>query len=174
MLIQEKIEKLITPTLTSLGLSCVRILLLDSKRAKTLQIMIERIDGKNIGSDDCQKASQEISVLLDVENVFSEKYFLEISSPGISRPLVKLDDYEKFVGKNVAIKTNIPIIGVARSYKGKIVCVIGNVITIEQSTINGLEKVEIDFNLIEKANLIFMSDDFKQILKNNKEKKGKK
>jgi len=78
---------------------------------------------------------------------------LEISSPGISRPLVKLDDYEKFVGKNVAIKTNIPIIGVARSYKGKIVCVIGNVITIEQSTINGLEKVEIDFNLIEKLNV---------------------
>ena len=170
MLVHNKIEEIITPTLNSMGLSCVRVLIIDSKRAQTVQIMIERIDGKNVGSDDCQKASQEISVLLDVEGIFTDKYFLEVSSPGVSRPLVKLSDYTKFIGRDVVIKTRLPIIGDAKSYKGKIISVVNDIITIEQSL--SKEFVEIDFNLIEKANLVFVHDEFRKILKNRKREKS--
>lgn len=170
MLLNEQIEKLIQPTLSALGLNCVRVMVIDSSKSKTLQIMIERVDGQNVGTEDCQKASNDISVILDVEGIFSEKYFLEISSPGLSRPLTKISDWKKFKGFGVSIKTSVPIIGIAKSYKGKIISVEKNMITVYIESEN--KNVQIDFNLIEKANLVFTPNDFRNILKQRKKKKG--
>ena len=170
MLLNEQIEKLIQPTLSALGLNCVRVMVIDSSKSKTLQIMIERVDGQNVGTEDCQKASNDISVILDVEGIFSEKYFLEISSPGLSRPLTKILDWKKFEGFGVSIKTSATIIGIAKSYKGKIISVEKNMITVYIESEN--KNVQIDFNLIEKANLVFTPNDFRNILKQRKKKKG--
>lgn len=134
--------------------------------------MIDRVDNVGVGLIDCQNASREISAILDVEDIFSGKYSLEISSPGMSRPLIKLSDWERFIGRDVVIKTNVPIVGIAKSYKGKIISVNGDVITV--NTDFGDEKfqsVDIKFDLIEKANLQQNIDDFREILKQKKQSK---
>ena len=70
----------------------------------TLQIMIERKDRNNISLRDCEKVSRSLSTLIDVEDVISDQYTLEISSPGVERKLNSLKDYERFTGKDALIQ----------------------------------------------------------------------
>ncbi len=175
MLLNEKIEILIEPVLQSLGLECVRVIVADTGRHKTVQIMVDRIDGDGVGLSDCQSASREISAILDVEDIISGRYNLEVSSPGISRPILKLSDWEKFIGRAVNVKANVAIVGNAKSYKGKIVSVVNDVITIDADQGDSkFAHVDIRFNLIEKANLIQMQDDFRKILQQRKKDNKKK
>ena len=105
MSIEKRIENIIAPALLERGFRVVRVQLQGSK-GKTLQIMIERLEDINLTVDDCALASHTISVLLDVDDPIHESYILEISSPGMDRPLVKKDDFERFVGSNVKIELN--------------------------------------------------------------------
>ncbi len=100
-----KIENIITEPLRLLGYNVVRVTL-GGKIRKTLQIMIERLDDVPIIVDDCAKASYNIGPLLDVENVIDGPYNLEISSTGLNRPLVKKEDFIKYVGRDVIVKTH--------------------------------------------------------------------
>ena len=74
----------------------------------TLQIMIERKDRNNISLRDCEKVSRSLSTLIDVEDVISDQYTLEISSPGVERKLNSLKDYERFTGKDALIQLRVP------------------------------------------------------------------
>ena len=103
----QKIEEYLTPALTELGYSIVRISILGSSRNKTLQLMIEKDTGESVNINDCEIVSKEASVLLDVLDPIREHYNLEVSSTGINRPLVKYKDYVRFCGNNVFIKTYI-------------------------------------------------------------------
>jgi ribosome maturation factor RimP len=104
----QRIENLIAPVIKDEGYAIVRIQNTGNIR-KTLQIMIERLDGVNISVDDCEKVSRLVSPMLDVEDWISERYVLEVSSPGIDRPLVKPDDFIRFTGKPVSLQTNFSI-----------------------------------------------------------------
>ena len=104
MTIIQKIEDLLTDPLSHKGYGIVRVKLSGELRP-TLQIMIERLDGAGIIVDDCATASYTIAALLDVEDLIKSQYVLEVSSPGLDRPLVKIADYKKFVGKDVTVKT---------------------------------------------------------------------
>ena len=75
----------------------------------TLQIMIERKDRNNISLRDCEKVSRSLSTLIDVGDVISDQYTLEISSPGVERKLNSLKDYERFTGKDALIQLRAPI-----------------------------------------------------------------
>ena len=79
----EKIEKIIAPKLAILGVEIIRIRL---KAGKVLELMIERIDEKNITIDECVNISRHLSQLLDIDDPIKKKYTLEVSSPGIDRP----------------------------------------------------------------------------------------
>tara|TARA_B100000700_G_scaffold171262_1_gene189142 strand:- start:2088 stop:2558 length:471 start_codon:yes stop_codon:yes gene_type:complete len=91
----------------------VEVNILGSKNP-TLQIMIERKDRNNISLKDCEKVSRSLSTLIDVEDVISEQYTLEISSPGVERKLNNLQDYERFTGKDALVQLRVPINDIKR------------------------------------------------------------
>lgn len=100
-----KIAETITPILENMGYDLVRVLLMGTKR-QTLQIMVERKDHQTINLDDCSAISRAVSPLLDLEELIKGSYALEISSPGINRPLIKPDDYLRFKGQKAKIETH--------------------------------------------------------------------
>lgn len=112
----ETVIKTIEPVLTDMGYELVRVTI-QGKELQTLQIMAERTDRKEMGLDDCTKISRTASALLDVADPFPGKWVLEVSSPGIDRPLVKLADYERFRGEHAKIELSTEING-RRRFKG--------------------------------------------------------
>ena len=110
MQLTDRIEDLITPTVEGMGFWVVRVLL-SGKQQLRLQIMAERQDGEAMVVDDCADLSRAISAVLDVEDPISGSYTLEVSSPGIDRPLVKVRDFERFVGFEVRVETSLPVEG---------------------------------------------------------------
>ncbi|MBR4931445.1 MAG: ribosome maturation factor RimP [Alphaproteobacteria bacterium] len=113
-----QLETQLAPSLDALGYEIVRISL-QGGDVKTVQVMAERKDYANMTLADCEKISRTVSALLDVADPFQGKYMLEISSPGIDRPLVKPADYIRFKGSNAKIETSNEINGRKR-FKGKI------------------------------------------------------
>ena len=106
----EQIEGLISPSLTSMGFELVQVKFMDGRSSQTLQIMAERPDG-SMSLDDCALISRQVSAILDVEDIVTEAYRLEVSSPGIDRPLVKPADYKKYVGHSAKVETALPVDG---------------------------------------------------------------
>jgi ribosome maturation factor RimP len=101
-----RVVKVVEPVLDGMGFRLVRVKMSGS----TLQIMAERPDG-SFTIDDCEQASRAISPLLDVEDVISNRYFLEMSSPGIDRPLVRTEDFERWAGHEAKIEMAVPQAG---------------------------------------------------------------
>ncbi len=127
----EKVEEVIAPTIKDMGFDLIQVKFMDGKRAQTLQIMAERPDG-SMTLDDCAMISRQISAVLDVEDIIPGEYRLEVSSPGIDRPLTRLADYAKYFGHAAKIETVLPIDGRKR-FAGALKAVEGNdvVITVD-------------------------------------------
>lgn len=106
----EKIEQEITPSLNDMGYDVVRVMLTGNE-TKTLQIMAERQDRTDMTVDDCADVSRTVSALLDVADPFAGRYTLEISSPGLDRPLLKPSDYARFIGDEAKIELTHDING---------------------------------------------------------------
>lgn len=103
MELTDRIATLIEPSLTDMGYELVRVRLTGSQR-KTLQIMADRLDGKGMGVEDCSDISYAVSVLLDVEDPIQGAYSLEVSSPGIDRPLMKPEHFARFAGFDAKVE----------------------------------------------------------------------
>ncbi len=149
----DKIAAIIEPSLNGMGYSLVQIRLMEGGR-RTLQIMAERIDGRNMTVDDCATISHSVSALLDVEDPIKDAYTLEVSSPGIDRPLVKLPDFERYSGFDAKVETKLPIEGRKR-FKGKIKAVEGE--TIVMQTAEGAQ-ARIAYNMIQSAKLVLTDE----------------
>lgn len=108
MNLNERIAALITPTLEGMGYGLVRVLVMGSKKSPTLQIMAERADGEQITVDDCATISHTVSAQLDVADPITSAYTLEVSSPGIDRPLTRLKDFSRFAGLETKIQLREP------------------------------------------------------------------
>ena len=106
----EQIEALITPSVTAMGFDIVLVKMTEGKQSRTLQIMAEKPDAR-ISLEECAAISRQISAVLDVEDLISGEYRLEVGSPGIDRPLVKLKDFSQYVGHLAKIETQLPIEG---------------------------------------------------------------
>lgn len=113
-----RIEELIAPSLEALGYEVVRVRL-NGGRRPTLQVMIERRDLEPISLDACAEVSRTISALLDVEDPLKGAYVLEVSSPGIDRPLVRPRDFERFAGFEAKIELERAIEG-RRRFRGRV------------------------------------------------------
>ncbi|MFO1209635.1 MAG: ribosome maturation factor RimP [Amaricoccus sp.] len=113
--IDRRLAAIVRPTIEGLGFELVRIRLMGGKRA-VLQIMAERPAG-GIEVDDCAKISRSVSAVLDVEDPIASEYVLEVSSPGIDRPLTRLKDFERWAGYEAKLETGEPIDG-RRRFKG--------------------------------------------------------
>jgi ribosome maturation factor RimP len=115
---EARIEALVGPSLEAMGYGIVRVRLQGTKR-RILQIMIERADENEIVVKDCAAASAAVSALLDVEDPIAGAYQLEMSSPGIDRPLVKRDDFVRYTGFEARIETKAPLEGRKR-FRGRL------------------------------------------------------
>ncbi|MDA8232042.1 MAG: ribosome maturation factor RimP [Magnetospirillum sp.] len=115
---QQRLEALVSPTLESMGYELVRVLF-QGRQRPTLQIMAERTDGQPMTVEDCADISRSLSAVLDVEDPISTAYVLEVSSPGIDRPLTRAKDFTAWAGFEAKIEADQPIGGQKR-FKGKL------------------------------------------------------
>jgi ribosome maturation factor RimP len=153
----EKIEELIQPILEDLGLELVDIEYQREQRGWVLRFFLDKEGGINL--DACAAASREISTLLDVEDVVPTAYNLEVSSPGLERPLKKLEDFERFAGELVKIKTWHSLdpdqTGKKRkTFDGHIVGIEGDNVILKTVGKRSAE-IKISFDQVSKANLQF-------------------
>ena len=110
-----KIEDIVSPTIVGMGYELVRVAM--SRGGGTLQIMIEPADGRPMDVEDCATLSRALSAVLDVEDPIPSAYTLEVSSPGIDRPLTREKDYVRWSGHVARLETTQPIEG-RRRFKG--------------------------------------------------------
>lgn len=150
----QKIQEMIEPSLTHLGYEIVRVLL-QGGDVKTVQIMVERADRQDMTLDDCEKVSRTVSALLDVDDPFSGRYMLEVSSPGIDRPLVKAMDYVRFAGFDAKVETLVPL-NSRRRFKGKILGLTDDEKSVRLDAEDG--EVAIELENISKAKLILTDE----------------
>src|SRR6056297_2273071 len=115
--IDRRLAEIITPVIEDMGFELVRIRLMGGK-THTLQIMAERPDG-GIEVDDCAAISTAVSAVLDVEDPIEDNYTLEVSSPGIDRPLTRLKDFDVWDGYEAKIETTEMIEG-RRRFRGQL------------------------------------------------------
>ena len=162
----ERLEELITPVLTDLGYDLVRVSMHGMETRKVLQVMAERKDRVSMSIEDCSKISKDLSAVLDVADPISGRYTLEVSSPGLDRPLINLEDCRRFKGFSAKIETEVPIEGLKR-LKGKIEGVSATD-EIEMLLLDKDLEVNIPFNNITKAKLIITEELINAVTKGNK------
>jgi ribosome maturation factor RimP len=151
-----RIEALAAPICSARGVEFVDVKLLSEKEGLVIRVMIdrERADGKlgsDINIDDCGLVMRDLADAIDAdEKLASLEYRLEVTSPGVERPLVRLEDYTRFAGREAKIKTRIPIED-RRSFEGLIVGADQGNVRIEASG----RTYELPFETIVKANLVY-------------------
>jgi ribosome maturation factor RimP len=102
------LERLIEPEVKRLGYDLVRVMMIGGASDPTLQVMAERHDTRQLDITDCEKISRHLSDLLDLADPIAGAYRLEVSSPGIDRPLTRLNDYKDWAGHEARIKLREP------------------------------------------------------------------
>jgi len=120
-----RVERMLSPSIEDMGYALVRVRMTGGKGRPTLQVMAERQDAGEMTVDDCASLSRVISALLDVEEPIPGAYTLEVSSPGIDRPLVRPADFERFAGYEAKLETARPIAG-RRRFRGKLLGLAGD------------------------------------------------
>lgn len=146
------IGKMIEPVLGGMGYDLLRVQL-SGGQDLCLQIMAERTDRAEMTVDDCAAISRQISNLLDEEDPISDAYTLEVSSPGIDRPLVRLGDYDRFAGFDARVESREAVLGRKR-FKGVLSGTDGNEILIE---VDG-ETYSVPFHHIHRAKLLLTDE----------------
>ena len=106
-----ELTRLIEPEVRSLGYELVRVAMVGGRSDPTLQIMAERPDTRQLDLSDCETISRKLSDILDVADPITDSYRLEVSSPGIDRPLTRLKDYDDWCGQEARITLVEPING---------------------------------------------------------------
>jgi len=147
-----KIESVIGPSLAAMGYGIVRIALTGGGRP-TLQVMVERADDAAMTVEDCADISHTVSALLDVADPIASAYVLEISSPGIDRPLTRRADYERFAGFEARIELQRPVEG-KRRFRGKLMGVEGD----DAKLLVGPDTVRLPLDAIARAKLILTDE----------------
>ncbi len=147
----QEIERLVTPILDEMGIELVDVAYFSGTGRHILRIYADRPTG--ITLDDCAVVSREIGHLLDVSDLLEQQYVLEVSSPGLDRPLKREKDFFRSVGKRIRIKTTVSLEG-RRNFSG-----------ILRSVQNGMIKLELEDAVVsipeksvKKANLVFDFD----------------
>ena len=159
--IDRRLAEIVTPVIEDMGFELVRIRLMSGK-STTLQIMAERPEG-GIEVDECAEISIAVSTVLDVEDPIIDAYTLEVSSPGIDRPLTRLKDFETYEGYEVRIETSEMIDGRKR-FKGVLAGVEDDeiLINVDEGTI-GLK-----FDWLSDAKLVLTDELIREMLRARK------
>ncbi|MBN8846639.1 MULTISPECIES: ribosome maturation protein RimP [unclassified Sphingomonas] len=134
------LTRLIEPEATALGFELVRVRLFGKGDERTLQVMAERPDTRQLTIDDCAELSRRLSDMLDETDPIEDAYRLEVSSPGIDRPLTRLRDFADWAGHEARIVLDAPIDG-QKQFKGELSGVEGETIVIAQQKSGTIARV---------------------------------
>ncbi len=151
---EEKIADIVTPVIEDLGFDLVCVKIVGEDGAQNVQLMAEDPKTKRLGVDDCAKISRAVAVVLDVEDPISGKYRLEVSSPGIDRPLIRESDFEDYSGFEAKLETNMPIENGRKRFRGTLKGMKDSMVLID--TDQG--EVEIPFGSLAKAKLVLTDE----------------
>jgi ribosome maturation factor RimP len=144
----DKVSDIVEPVAEDFGLELVDVVYAAERGKKVLRVFVDKPGGVTI--DDLSALSREVSTLLDVQDVVPGSYSLEVSSPGLDRPLKREKDFIRFTGKRAKIKTIEPIDG-RKNFRAAIIGVAHGVVTIEDAD---SKRFSIALANIDKANLI--------------------
>lgn len=148
-----RVAEIVAPSIAAMGYELVRVQLMGN-RAPVLQVMAERSDRAGMTVEDCAAISRAVSALLDVEDPIDGTYSLEVSSPGIDRPLVALVDFERFSGHLAKVETRVPVDGRKR-FRGTLAGVEGELVRLDRDD-DGT--VLVPFEQISRAKLIITDE----------------
>ena len=157
------LEPIISPAVEAAGFRLVRLRLIAGKR-KTLQVMAERPDGR-MNVDDCAMLSRTLSDFLEREDPIEGEYVLEVSSPGIDRPLTRITDFARWSGHEARIDLKAPDANGRKRFKGLLLGLSGNDVVIE---IDGARRL-LPFGVIAEAKLVLTDKLIQEDLKARKQ-----
>ena len=141
-----RIEDIVAPTIVGMGYELVRVAM---SRGGTLQLMIEPADGRPMDVEACATLSRALSAVLDVEDPISGSYTLEVSSPGIDRPLTRPKDYVRWSGHLARVETTEPIDG-RRRFKGTLLGLEGGAVKLK---LEDGKEAQVPLSAVTKAKL---------------------
>ncbi|MBB4215845.1 ribosome maturation factor RimP [Rhizobium sp. BK212] len=169
--LDQRLADIIEPVLVGLGFRLIRVRMLNQNGA-TMQVMAERNDG-TMTVQDCEEMSMAISPVLDVEDPIDKEYHLEVSSPGIDRPMVRKSDFVRWQGHLVKCETSI-LIDNRKRFRGKIVEAGADGFTLERDQVayGEEQKVTIPFTALSDAKLILTDDLIRDALRADKQAKA--
>jgi ribosome maturation factor RimP len=147
-----RIAQAVEPSLTAMGYRLVRVVITSGRRA-TLQIMAERLDDRPMTVDDCADISHTVSALLDIADPIAGAYLLEISSPGIDRPLVRSEDYDRFRGFEAKIELSRPL-GGRKRFRGRLLGTSGCTVLLDTET----GEASLPLEAVARAKLVLTED----------------
>lgn len=147
-----RIAQAIEPPLMAMGYRLVRVVITSGRRA-TLQVMAERLDDAPMTVDDCAQISHSLSALLDVADPIDGAYMLEITSPGIDRPLIRAEDYDRFCGLEAKIELSRPLDGRKR-FRGRLLGMSGHNVRLATE----LGEIELPLHAVARAKLVLTDD----------------
>ncbi len=166
--VDARVAAIVMPVLETIGFRLVRVRL-SGQNGLTLQIMAERKDG-TMDVEGCEEVSRAISPVLDVEDPIDKAYHLEVSSPGIDRPLVRKSDFEAALGHLIKMETAV-MVAERKRVRGKIASTDGEAVTIErdQASYGDEPVVTVPWDAIAEARLILTDDLIDEALKKDKQ-----
>ena len=164
--IDRRLAEILAPVIEDLGFELVRVRLQGGKTA-TLQIMADRPEG-GINVDDCADISVAVSATLDVEDPIEDAYHLEVSSPGIDRPLTRLKDFATFEGYDAKLETNQPIDGRKR-FRGILAGVEGDEVLLNIEEAGQIQTIGLNFDWLSDAKLVLTDELIREMLRQKKE-----
>ncbi|MQQ08254.1 ribosome maturation factor RimP [Epibacterium sp. SM1979] len=163
--IDRRLAEIISPVIEDLGYELVRIRLMSGKTT-ILQVMADKPEG-GIEVDDCAEISNAISATMDVEDPILDAYTLEVSSPGIDRPLTRLKDFDMFEGYEAKLETTELIDG-RRRFKGELAGIEGNEVLINIPEHGETVTIGLEFDWLSDAKLVLTDDLISEMLRQRK------
>lgn len=163
--IDRRLAEIVGPVIEGLGFELVRIRLMGG-RTRILQIMADRPEG-GIVVEDCARISTAVSAVLDVEDPIEDNYVLEVSSPGIDRPLTRLKDFDMWAGYEARIETTELIDG-RRRFKGELAGTEGDEVLIEIEEAGETVTIGLKFDWLSDAKLILTDELIAEMLRQRK------
>ena len=152
--LENKISEIARPVIEDMGLDLVCVKVIGEGGSRSVQIMAEDPKTRRLGIDDCTKLSKAISMVMDVEDPIEGAYRLEVSSPGIDRPLVREQDFEDFAGFEAKIETDTPAENGQKRFRGQIKGLKDGIVLLDTDT----GEVEIPFGSLNKAKLVLTDE----------------
>ena len=144
---EQKLTDMLRPAVEETGKELLGVEFISAGNNSVLRLFIDHENGIDV--DDCAEVSRQVGAILDVEDPISSEYNLEVSSPGVDRPLFELSHFQQVIGETINVKLSMPLNG-RRKFKGLLAAIENDTLIIE---VDGID-YELVINNVDKANLV--------------------